>query len=143
MITIGELSKQTGCHIETIRYYERIGLLARPPRTEGGHRIYDNEQLKRLVFIRRSRELGFSLEEIRTLLRLVDGKRYTCQEVKRLTDRHLADVTKKISDLRKLQKTLRTISSQCEGGLVPDCPIIDALFEKNGHKYLRNLLAQR
>jgi MerR family mercuric resistance operon transcriptional regulator len=83
-----------------------------------------------LVFIRRSRELGFSLGEIRTLFRLVDGQRGTCQEVKAVTDQYLKDVIKKIFDLRRLQKTLRTISSQCEGGLVPDCPIIDALFEE-------------
>jgi len=130
MVTIGGLSKQTGCHIETIRYYERIGILSKPPRTEGGHRLYEREQIKRLVFVRRSRELGFSLDEIRTLLRLVDGKRYTCQEVKIVSDRHLEDVKKKVSDLRKLQKTLSTISSQCDGGSVPDCPIIEALFEE-------------
>ena len=130
MVTIGVLSKQTDCHIETIRYYERIGILSKPPRSEGGHRLYEREQIKRLMFVRRSRELGFSLEEIRTLLKLVDGKRYTCEEVKAVTDRHVEDVIKKISDLRKLQKTLSTISSECEGGLVPDCPIIDALFEE-------------
>ncbi|HBP87287.1 MAG TPA: transcriptional regulator [Nitrospiraceae bacterium] len=130
MDTIGGLSRKTGCHIETIRYYERIGLLSKPPRTEGGHRLYNKEQIKRLVFIRRSRELGFSLDEIRTLFRLVDGERSTCQEVKTVTEQHLQDVSKKISDLRKLQKTLRAISSQCEGGLVPDCPIIESLFEE-------------
>ncbi len=92
--------------------------------------MYEREQIKRLMFVRRSRELGFSLEEIRTLLKLVDGKRYTCEEVKAVTDRHVEDVRKKISDLRRLQKTLSTISSECEGGLVPDCPIIDALFEE-------------
>ena len=127
---IGAFSERTGCHIETIRYYERIKLLPKPARSEGGHRRYDGEQVKRLVFIRRSRELGFSLDEIRTLLRLVDGKRYTCQEIKTITEKHVDDVKKKISDLRRLQKTLRDISSQCEGGLVPDCPIIDALFSK-------------
>ncbi len=132
MVTIGGLSKQTGCNIETIRYYERIGILSKPPRSAGGHRLYEREHIKRLVFIRRSRELGFSLEEIRTLLRLVDGKRYTCREVKGVTEHHLADVRKKISDLRKLQKTLSAISSHCDGGLVPDCPIIDALFEEKG-----------
>lgn len=132
-MTIGEISKHTGCHIETIRYYERLGLLPKPPRSSGGHRLYDRDHLKRLVFIRRSRELGFSLEEIRTLLRLVDGKRYTCREVKAVTDGHLQDVERKISDLRKLRSTLRAISSQCEGGLVPQCPIIDALFtEREG-----------
>ncbi len=130
MVTIGGLSKQTGCNIETIRYYERIGLLPKPPRTEGGHRLYEREQIKRLVFIRRSRELGFSLDEIRTLLRLVDGKRYTCQEVKTLTEEHLGDIKKKIADLKKLQKTLGEISAQCQGGQVPECPIIDALFEE-------------
>ncbi|GJL60595.1 MAG: MerR family transcriptional regulator [Nitrospirales bacterium] len=128
MDTIGVLSKKTRCHIETIRYYERIGLLSKPPRTEGGHRLYGKDQRKRLVFIRRSRELGFSLEEIRTLFRLVDGERYTCQEVKGVTEQHLRDVSKKIADLRRLQKILRSISSQCEGGLVPDCPIIESLF---------------
>ena len=130
MDTIGALSRKTGCHIETIRYYERMGLLRKPLRSEGGHRLYDKEQIKRLVFIRRSRELGFSLDEIRTLLRLVDGKRYTCQEVKTITETHLEDVKRKIADLRRLQKTLGAISGQCEGGLVPDCPIIDALFSE-------------
>lgn len=73
MDTIGALSRKTGCHIETIRYYERIGLLRKPLRSEGGHRLYDTEQIKRLVFILRSRKLGFSLDEIRTLFRLVDA----------------------------------------------------------------------
>ncbi len=127
---IGALSERTGCHIETIRYYERIKLLPKPQRTGGGHRIYPNEQMKRLIFICRSRELGFPLDGIRTLLRMVDGKRYTCQEVKSITENHLQDIKRKISDLRRLQKTLGEISSQCEGGKVPDCPIIDALFSK-------------
>lgn len=130
MDTIGVLSKKTACHIETIRYYERIGLLSKPPRTEGGHRLYGKEQLKRLVFIRRCRDLGFSLEEIRTLFKLVDGERYTCQEVKGVTEQHLREVSKKIAALRRLQKILRSISSQCEGGLVSDCPIIESLFAK-------------
>ncbi len=130
MVTIGALSKQTGCHIETVRYYERIGVLLKPPRTEGGHRLYGKEHIKRLMFVRRSRELGFSLGEIRTLLKLVDGKQYTCREVKTLMEEHLGDIKKKISDLKRLQKTLADISSQCEGGMVPECPIIDALFEE-------------
>jgi len=130
MVTIGALSKQTGCHIETVRYYERIGVLLKPPRTEGGYRLYGKEQIKRLMFVRRSRELGFSLGEIRTLLKLVDGRQYTCREVKALMEEHLGDIKKKISDLKRLQKTLADISSQCEGGMVPECPIIDALFEE-------------
>lgn len=130
MVTIGGLSEKTGCHIETIRYYEKVGLLPKPLRSDGGHRLYGAEQVKRLVFIRRGRELGFSLAEIRTLLLLVDGKRYTCQQVKTLMEKHLGDIQKKISDLKKLQKTLADISAQCQGGKVPKCPIIDVLFEE-------------
>ena len=128
MVTIGKLSKRTGCNIETIRYYERIGILLKPMRSEGGTRLYSEEQIKRLVFVCRSRELGFSLEEVRTLLRLVDGKKTTCQEIKTVTEGHIHDIEKKITDLKILQKTLKKISSQCSGGFVPDCPIIDTLF---------------
>jgi MerR family mercuric resistance operon transcriptional regulator len=128
-LTIGALSKRAGVNIETTRYYERSGLMPEPPRSEGGHRLYSRDHLKRLAFIRRSRELGFSLEEIRALLRLVDGGDYTCGEVKALTDRHLKDVRQKIADLRRLERTLGEISSQCEGGAVPECLIIEALFD--------------
>ena len=131
MVTIGKLSKRTGCNIETIRYYERIEILLKPQRSEGGNRLYNQEQIKRLVFVRRSRELGFSLEEIRTLLKLVDGKKTTCQEIKTITEGHLHDIERKITDLEKLQKTLGDISSQCSGGFVPDCPIIDSLFTES------------
>ncbi|WP_342350015.1 MerR family DNA-binding protein [uncultured Nitrospira sp.] len=118
----------SACQIVCILYYERNVVLSKPPRSEGGQRLYGRDLLKRLVFIRRSRELGFSLEEIRTLFRLVDGKRYTCQEVKGVTEQHLKNVSKKIADLRRLQKILRSISSQCEGGWISDCPIIESLF---------------
>ena len=128
--TIGGLSKQTECNIETIRYYERIGILPEPPRTSGGHRIYDDDHLKRLTFVRRSRELGFTLEEIRQLLGLVDGGDYTCAEVKVITVEHLDDVRQKIKDLRRLERILKEMASQCEDGTVPDCPIIDALFQE-------------
>lgn len=126
--TIGWLSGQTGCNIETIRYYERIGLMPAPPRTEGGHRLYDEEHARRLTFIRRSRELGFTLEDVRGLLGLVDGGNYTCSEVKALTLGHRREVREKIADLRRLERTLGQISAQCEGGSIPDCPIIDALL---------------
>ena len=87
-ITIGKLSSQTGVNIETIRYYEKEGILPAPPRTEGGHRLYAEEHLKRLMFVRRSRELGFSLDEIRTMLDMVDGGNLTCAEVKNITLKH-------------------------------------------------------
>ena len=130
MVTIGGLSRKTGCKIETIRFYEKIGLLPKPLRTEGGHRVYGADQIKRLVFIRRSRELGFSLDDIRALLALVDGRRYTCKQVKDVADRHLATVRGKVADLRRLEKTLAGISAQCQGKQVPECPIIDALFDE-------------
>ena len=126
-VTIGMLSKRTGCNIETIRYYERIGLLPPPPRSPGGTRLYGVTQLKRLTFIRRSRELGFSLEEVRELLRLIDGGNYTCGEVLAIAAGHVRAIRQKIRDLRRLEKTLAAIAAHCQGGTVPDCPIIDAL----------------
>jgi MerR family mercuric resistance operon transcriptional regulator len=125
-LTIGVLSGQTGVNVETIRYYEREGLLPRAPRTAGGHRVFGKAHLRRLFFIRRSRELGFSGTEVRALLRLVDGG-YTCGEVRDLTLRHLADVRAKIADLRRLEQALAAISSKCAGNDLPDCPIVEAL----------------
>jgi MerR family mercuric resistance operon transcriptional regulator len=130
---IGALSERTGVKIETIRYYERESLLPSPPRTSGGHRSYGEDHLKRLTFIRRSRELGFSMAEIRELLALVDGGSYTCGEVQALTLDHAESVRKKVADLRRMEKTLRNISSQCDGGSIPECPIIEVLFELDGH----------
>ena len=128
-LTIGALSKRTRVNIETIRFYERIGILPKPPRSEGGHLIYGHDQLMRLGFVRRSRELGFSLDEVRGLLRLVDGGRYTCAEVKAITLDHLADVRRKIADLRRLERTLAEVAGKCRGGKVPECSVIEALFE--------------
>jgi MerR family transcriptional regulator, mercuric resistance operon regulatory protein len=125
-LTIGALSKQSGVAVETVRYYEREGLLPSAPRTAGGHRIFGEAHLRRLSFIRRSRELGFSGSEVRTLLGMVDGG-YTCGEVRDLTLRHLVSVRAKIADLRRLEKALAAISSKCDGGDTPDCPIIEAL----------------
>ncbi len=127
---IGALSKQSGCNIETIRYYERIGLMPSPTRTDGGHRLYSAAQGRRLGFIRRTRELGFTLDEVRTLLTLVDGGRYTCSQVKRITVHHLDEVRRKVADLRKIQRVLEQMAAQCAGGTVPKCPVIDALFER-------------
>ena len=129
-LTRGEVSKRAGCHIETVRYYERIGLLPPPPRSKGGHRIYNGDHLKRLHFICRSRELGFTLHQVRGLLRLVDGDSYTCAEVKELTLDHVAEVRRKLVDLRKMERVLKEMAAQCEGGTVPYCPIIDTLFRE-------------
>lgn len=128
--SIGGLSKHTGSNIETIRYYEKIGLLPAPPRTAGGHRIYGSDHAKRLGFIRRSRELGFALDEIRALLGLADGSEYDCGKVREITLHHLESVKEKIKDLRKLERTLTTVSNECEGGIAPSCPIIEALYSR-------------
>jgi MerR family mercuric resistance operon transcriptional regulator len=132
VVSIGALSRRTGCNIETIRYYERIGLMPQPPRTAGGHRSYSSVHGRRLGFICRCRELGFSIGEIRVLLGLVDGGDYSCGEVKAVIDRHIDDVRQKIADLKKLQRTLARIGAACVGGKVPDCPIIDALYPNSG-----------
>ena len=127
---IGALAECTGCNKETIRYYEKIGLLPSPPRSNGGRRLYTEDHLKRLTFIRRSRQLGFHLDEIRELLNLVDGGTYSCDEVKELTLNHTDEVERKIEDLQRMSSVLREITSKCAGGKVPECPIIDALFQE-------------
>ena len=128
-ISIGKLSKRTKVNIETIRYYERSGVLPSPPRTRGGHRAYGEDHLKRLNFVRRSRELGFSLDEVRQMLRLVDGGDVTCEQVCEMTLEHLADVQTKIADLKRMERTLKATAARCTGDRVPDCPIIDTLFD--------------
>lgn len=126
-LTIGALSKRTKANIETIRYYERIGIMPAPPRTEGGQRVYSVAHIKRLAFIRRSRQLGFSLDEVRGLLRLVDGGDYTCGEVRDVTIAHIEDIRHKIADLRRMERVLKDMAAKCAGGDVPECPILDAL----------------
>lgn len=126
-LTIGALSKATGCKVETIRYYERIGLLPAPGRTAGNYRRYGPEHRRRLSFIRRSRELGFPLGDVRELLRLADETDRDCGEVDRIAQDHLHEVERKIDALRMLAKELRRISTQCQGGTVSECRIIEAL----------------
>jgi len=124
---IGELSRRSGVNIETIRYYERIGLVPPPPRTAGGHRLYAGGHLERLSFIRRSRELGFTLDEIRDLLGLVQGG-CSCGEVQDAARAHLQTIRRKIADLRRMERSLAETAARCAGGTAPECPIIDMLF---------------
>ncbi|HVI97511.1 MAG TPA: helix-turn-helix domain-containing protein [Sphingomonas sp.] len=124
----GALAKRFGCNIETIRYYETIALLGAPDRTVSGHRVYAPKDQARLGFILRARELGFSVEELRSLLSLSDSHAYTCGDVLSITERHLGDIGKKIADLQRLERTLVDMSTRCAGGDVPDCPIMDALL---------------
>ncbi len=128
-ITRGVLSKRTGCNIETVRYYERAGLMPNPERSEAGYRLYEEEHVRRLQFIRRCRELGFTIAEIRALLDLVDRRDYTCAEVRDISIAHVDEVRRKIEDLRRLEETMRAMIKECDGGAVPECPIIDALFD--------------
>jgi len=125
---IGEVSRLTGVNIETVRYYERIKIMPKPDRTEGGNRQYNHDQLKRLSFIKRCRELGFSLSEIRALLEMADGEDFTCGEVHQMTMAHLATVKQKLNDLKGLERSLKQMAAECSRGDVPDCPIIDTLF---------------
>jgi MerR family mercuric resistance operon transcriptional regulator len=131
LLTRGVLAARSGCHIETIRYYERIGVLPPPPRSGGGHRLYNSGLVRRLNFVRRGRELGFTLEEIRGLLRLVDGGKYTCGQIEKLAQAHAHDIERKIADLRKMKSVLTRMAMQCHGGTIPKCPIVDALFDSS------------
>ena len=131
-LSSGALAREAGVNIETIRYYEKIGLMPEPFRADNGYRVYGETGLKRLSFIRRCRELGFSLDQVRDLLGLVDGGDYTCAEVRDLSVVRLGDVRQKIRDLRKMERTLKEMVSQCDGGLVPECPIVDRLYTSRG-----------
>ena len=127
-IQIGELSRRTGCNIETIRYYERVALLPAPARSAGRYRVYNTGDVRRLAFIRRARELGFTLDAIRTLLALStkDGSA-ACAEVRQLAAGHLAEVRAKIADLRAMERVLADAVRRRASGELPGCPIIDAL----------------
>ena len=126
-LTIGKLSELTGVNIETIRYYERTKVLAAPPRTDSGRRVYQSSDVRTLAFLRRARELGFSLDDIRTLLRLGGPEKASCREVRRIAAHHLDNIRAKIGDLRKLERLLAKTVAQCTGTTAPDCPVLDIL----------------
>jgi len=126
-LSIGDLADATGTKVVTIRYYEKIGLLPAAPRTAGNYRAYDAASLRRLRFIRRCRDLGFTLEQVRQLLSLASDEERDCQDVDRIALEHLAAVERKVADLRRLAGELRRISHHCQGGRIGDCRIIEAL----------------
>ena len=127
-MTIGSLAKASGVKVVTIRYYEQVGLLPRPGRTEGNYRTYNPEHLQRLLFIRRLRDLGFPLEQVRDLLGLASNRNQECDEVDRMTREHLVTVEEKIRDLQNLAAELRRLSVCCQSGTkIADCQIIEAL----------------
>src|SRR6266566_4155778 len=127
-ISIGELSRRAGVNIETIRYYERINMMPHPPRTASGRRLYGQTESRALAFIRRARELGFTLDEIRALLGLAaEGGHQACVEVRDLASRHLADVRAKIADLTAMEGVLADAVARCDQGESTHCPLLDTL----------------
>lgn len=127
-MTIGQVAKQTGVGIETIRFYERQGLLQTPLRKLSGYRLFSKDILLRLRFIRRAKELGFSLKEVGELLNLQNDPRATRADVKRRAEAKLADIEAKILDLRRMKQSLKKLASLCPGhGPLPGCPILDSL----------------
>lgn len=128
-LPIGELSRRTGVNIETVRYYEKIGLMPAPARSRGGHLLYGRGHLLRLNFVRRARELGFTLNEIRDLLELAEQRDLPCAEARVVAAAHLGDVRSKLVALRKMEEVLVEMVSRCADGTTPDCPILEALFD--------------
>ena len=126
-MAIGELSRLTGVNIETTRYYERIKMLPAPPRTASGRRVYGATDLRILAFIRRARELGFSPDEIRALLRLGGPEKASCREVREIAAHHLEGIRAKLGDLRKLERLQAKTVARCSGKTAPDCPVLDIL----------------
>ncbi len=125
-LTIGKLARETGTTVETIRYYERVGLVAAPARTNGNYRSYHPDDLERLRFIRRTRELGFSLDEVRALLDMAVEQDRDCGQVDDLANRHLVAIDRKIADLTALRRELAGVISSCAGGTVAECRILQA-----------------
>jgi MerR family transcriptional regulator, mercuric resistance operon regulatory protein len=126
-MTIGNLAEAAAVNLETVRYYERIGLMPEPGRTSGGHRSYGREHARRLTFIRRARELGFSIEEIRALLDLAEPGHTSCAQVKVIAASHLEQVRAKLDDLTKLERILAETIKRCSAQPSPTCPVLDML----------------
>lgn len=131
-MTRGQLARRTGCNLETVRYYEKIGLMPDPGRTESGYRQYGAGHEDRLRFIIRGRELGFSIEDIKGLLDLVDRRAVSCADVKSIAQIHLKDIRQKMADLRRMERVLAETTKCCSGDEVPECPLIDTLFVDRG-----------
>jgi Cu(I)-responsive transcriptional regulator len=126
-MNIGELARATDTKAETVRYYERIGLLPTPARTAGNYRDYTAAHAIRLTFARRARALGFSIEQIRTLLDLADQKQQSCGAVDAIAREHLAEVKRKLADLTALRRELDALIRQCRHGTIAECRILEAL----------------
>ena len=130
---ISRAAEASGCHLETIRYYERIGLLPQPDRTGSGYRVYGSADIERLRFIARGRDLGFSLEEIRSLLQLAEDPALSCAQVDRLAREHLDDIQTRIRDLQRMASELERTIGSCRVGQRGQCTILETLRQSTGH----------
>lgn len=128
--TIGTLSRESGVNLETIRYYEKICLLNKPPRADNGYRHYDESAIKRLRFIRRGRELGFGITEIKTLLEIADHPEHPCKQADQLAQTHLAEIETKIKDLLAMQDVLTKIVA-CRSHTAEHCRLIETLDQRS------------
>jgi DNA-binding transcriptional MerR regulator len=126
-LSIGDLAKAADCQVQTIRYYEQIGILRKVARTGGGHRVYSADDLQRLRFVRRSRDLGFSLDAVRELLHLADNREDDCNSVDKITMQQLAEVREKLAQLTALERELKRMVTGCRRGKIADCRIVQAL----------------
>jgi Cu(I)-responsive transcriptional regulator len=126
-MNIGETAKASGVSAKMIRHYEAIGLIAAAVRTEAGYRVYGERDVQVLQFIHRSRALGFSLEQIRTLLALWQDKQRASKDVRAMARRHIDELDRKIVDMQAMRRTLETLATRCHGDERPDCPILDDL----------------
>ena len=129
MFTIGRVAKETGCKVQTIRYYEEIGVMPEAERSEGNQRLYGPSHVNRLAFIRHSRELGFSLDAIRELLSLTDDPNQSCEAADRIARGHLWAVEQRITTLTALKAELERMVEQCRGGQITDCHVIEVLAD--------------
>ena len=139
--SIGELGRRTRCKVQTIRWYEEVGLLPAPARTEGGHRVYGQPHLARLDFIRHAREFGFGLDAVRSLLALADRPDQGCEEAHALASAHLAAVEEKLRRLAALRAELARMTEACRGGTAADCRIMETLAD-HGHRPALSAMAQ-
>lgn len=142
-VKIGELAKMTGCEVVTIRYYEKEGLLKKPERTEGNYRIYEDDDITRLRFIRHCRQHGMSLSEIRALLAFNDNPNSSCDWINALIKQHIEDVEKQIDDLIHLKNHLENLYHKCDGGKKEGCGILKSLIDGENCKYCQKMKCQK
>lgn len=130
-MTIGQLAKESGTDSQTIRFYERSGLLSMPKRTESNYRIYNHGAAERLRFIKRAKEIGFSLNDIKVLLDMADGRARRCASVKKFAETRLARIRSQISDLKAMERTLASLIVKCaDSKSISDCPILETLTKR-------------